>query len=107
MTFAVKSLADGQLATTWATLYGPGVGVKAILRSADFFNTNAVAQTLELRVTRSGSTARKFPRATLLQNESLRLLTDGEVIVLSASDVLQAQTTTATAVDFTITGAEE
>jgi len=32
---------------------------------------------------------------------------DGEVIVLSTLDVLQAQTTTATAVDYTITGADE
>lgn len=106
MAFTGKSLADGQVATAWATIYGPA-GVKAILRSADFFNTNAVTQTLELRITRSGSAARKLPRVTLAQNETLRLLTDGEVLVLSTLDVLQAQTTTATAVDYTITGADE
>ena len=106
MAFTGKSLADGQVATTWGTIYGPS-GVKANLRSADFFNTNAATQTLEFRITRNGSTARKFPRCTLLQNESCRLLTDGEVIVLSTLDVLQAQTTTATAVDYTITGADE
>ena len=106
MAFSGASLADGQVATTWGAIY-TSTGVKTILRSVDFFNTNAASQTLELRITRSGMTARKLPRATLAQNESLRLLTDGEVIVLSSGDTLDAQTTTATAVDYTVTGATE
>jgi len=106
MSYTGKSIADGQVATSWANIYAPS-GVKAILKTVDFFNTSATQQTLELRVTRSGSTARNFPRATLEQNESMRLLTDGESLVLSTGDVLQAQTTTTTVVDYTITGAEE
>ncbi len=108
MAFTGASLNDGQVATSWGTVYGPGAGAKAILRSADFHNTNAVTQTVEFAITRSGSSRRIIARvAGLLQNEKVELLTDGEVITLSASDVLEAQTTTATAVDFVITGATE
>ena len=106
MAFTGASLADGQVATTWGNIYAPS-GVKAIIKSVTFFNTNAASQTLEVRVTRSGSTARNFPRATLAQNESADLLDSGETFVLSDGDTLEAQTTTATAVDFTITGATE
>ena len=106
MAFTGKSLADGQVATTWANIYAPS-GVKGILKQVDFYNTNVATQTLEVRITRSGSTARVLRRFTLLQNESVSLLTDGETLVLSTLDVLQAQTTTTTAVDYTISGAEE
>ena len=68
MAFTGASLADGQVATAWGTIYGPGAS-KAILRSADFHNINAVTQTLEFAITRSGSSRRIIARVTLLQNE--------------------------------------
>jgi len=107
MAFTGASLADGQVATTWGTIYAPGLSAKAILRSADFYNTNAVTQTLEFAITRAGQPRRIIARVTLLQNEKCELLTDNEVITLSPSDLLEAQTTTTTAVDYTITGATE
>lgn len=106
MAFTGASLNDGQVATTWANIAAPS-GEIWIIKSCDFYNTNAVTQTLELRITRSGSTARKLVQVSLAQNYRLQLLDEGEVLVLSTGDVLQAQTTTATAVDFTITGAKE
>ena len=106
MAYTGASLADGQVATTWGTIYGPS-GVKAILKSIVLYNTNATTQTLELRVTRSGSTARVLYRVSLAQDESLAYLTGGDTMILSDGDVLQAQTTTTSAVDYTITGATE
>lgn len=106
MAFTGASLADGQAATSWAAIY-TSTGVKTIVRSADFHNTNAITQTLEFAVTRSGSTRRIIARVSLAQNEKVEFLTDGEVIVLSAADTIDAQTTTASAVDYTITGATE
>ncbi len=106
MAFTGASLADGQVATSWAAVY-TSTGVKTIVKSADFHNTNAITQTVELAVTRSGSTRRIIGRATLAQNEKAEFFTDGEVLVLSAADTIDVQTTTATAVDFTITGATE
>ena len=106
MAFSGASLSDGQVATSWGTIYGPGAA-KAIVKQVDFYNTHATTQTLELAITRSGSTRRPLYRATLAQNESMTMLDDGDVIVLSASDVLEAQTTTASAVDYTVSGATE
>ena len=106
MAFAGGSLAAGSVATTWGTIYGPS-GVKAVIKSIDCFNNNAATQTLELRITRSGGSARNWKRATLAQNEYVTFISDGETLVLSDGDVLQAQTTTVSAVDYTITGATE
>lgn len=106
MPFTAKSLADGQMAIAWASLYTPS-GVTAVVKSATFHNTSATTQTVELAITRSGGTRRILARATLLQNESWQYLTDGELISLSASDAFEGQTTTASVVDFTITGADQ
>jgi len=106
MAFTGKSLAEGQVANAWGTILGPS-GVKAILKSVDLFNNNAASQTVELAITRSGGTRRIIGRAVLEQHETLRYLTEGETLVLSDGDVLEAQTTTASAVDYTITGADE
>ena len=106
MAFTGASLGDGQVATTWANILAPS-GQKMMVKSLDMVNTNAASQTVEMRITRSGSSARVWPRAVLEQNEAVKFLSDGEVLVLSDGDVLQAQTTTATAVDWTATGATE
>lgn len=106
MAFTGKSLADGQVATTWGTIFAPS-GVKAMIKSADFFNGNVTTQTLEVAITRSGSSRRQIARVSLAQNELLRLITDGDLLQLSSGDVLEAQTTTAAAVDYTLTGADE
>lgn len=106
MAFTGASLGDGQVATTWANILAPS-GAKWVVKSLDMQSTNAATQTLELRITRSGSSARVWKRAELDQNELVEFLADGEVLVLSDGDVLQAQTTTATGVDWTATGATE
>lgn len=106
MAFTGASLGDGQVATSWANLLAPS-GEKMIVKSLDMQNTNAATQTLETRITRSGSSARVWRRATLAQDEAVALLSAGESLVLSDGDVLQAQTTTTTAVDWTATGATE
>lgn len=103
MAFTGASLGDGQVATTWANILAPS-GAKWVVKSLDMQSTNAATQTLELRITRSGSSARVWKRAELDQNELVEFLADGEVLVLSDGDVLQAQTTTATGVDWTATG---
>ncbi len=106
MAFAGASLADGGVAGTFADLYVSS-GVKTIVRSVSFYNTSATPQTLEVRILRSGSTARLWHRVTLAINETAELLTDGEVLVMSTGDQIEAQSTTASVVLYTITGATE
>jgi len=105
MAFTGASLADGQIAAAWATIYTSTA--KTIVKSFHIFNTSATPQTVEVRVTRSGSTARAFPRVVLSQNESAQYVSDGDTLVLSASDIIEAQSTTLNVVDYTITGATE
>jgi len=106
MAFTGASLGDGQVATSWANILAPS-GQKFIVKSLDMKSINAASQTLETRITRSGSSSREWKRVVLEQNEMVQFLSEGETLVLSTGDVLQAQTTTATAVDFTATGATE
>lgn len=107
MTFLGASLADGQLSGAWNPIYTCPTGKKAIIRSMDFLNLSGVTQIIELRLTRDLGGTRMWPRALLLQNELARILTGGEVLVLSADDIIEGQSTSSLAVDYTITGAEE
>lgn len=105
-TFTGAVLADGQVASSKGTLYTvPGATV-AYVRSASFHNTNAATQTLIVYVNASG-TSRVIGYFTLQQHETAYLVTGGDAIVLAAGDLLEAVTTTATAVDYLITGVEE
>jgi hypothetical protein len=105
MAFTAKILNNGQVATTWATLYAPSA-ITAVAKSVTLHNTSATVQTVELAVLPSGGTRRLIGRATLNQHETWDRLTDGEIITLGPSDALQAQTTTTTVVDYLVTGAE-
>ena len=106
MAWTGASLADGQVATSVGTIYGPS-GVKAIVKYCSFFNTNAAVQTLNVYITRSGGTRRQILRATMNQYDAVYLVSQGESLQLSDGDVLEADTTTTTAVDYMITGASE
>lgn len=104
--FQGGSLADGQVATSTGTIY-TSAGT-TIIKSASFYNTNATGQDINIFVTRNGGTRRQIARsATLAQFGTYYFLSDGEVLVLSDGDILEANTTTATAVDYLITGASE
>jgi len=105
MAFTGASLADGQLAATKGTIYTSSA--QTIVKSINVFSTHASTQTVIIYVKRSGSTSRQIFRAELEQNEYAWVLSDGETIVLSASDVIEGITTNATSVDYAITGATE
>ncbi len=106
MTFEGASLADGQVTTSQATIYAPS-GAKAIVKSFNAYNVGGNTETLEVWVVRSGSSARQIALVELETGEFVYFLTDGEVLVLSDGDAIQAQTTNTTSVDFVITGATE
>lgn len=108
MSFTGGSLADGQVADTTGTIYTVPASTVAIIKSMTFYNTNATGQTLNLYVTRSGGTRRQLHQeSSLAQYGTVDYLSGGEVLVLSAGDVIEADTTTASAVDYLITGATE
>jgi hypothetical protein len=106
MAFVGKVLAEGQLATTKGTLYTVPALTTAYVKWFSLFNTNAAQQTIIIYI-KPGATSRKIRRYVIAQNASVDVLQHGESIVLEAGDLIEAETTTATAVDYVITGVEE
>jgi len=106
MSFTGASLADGQLPGTTGNLYVP-TGVKAIIKSINLHNTKATTETVVISLKRSGSSSRILARAVLEQDETMYVLSEGEVLVLSDDDTLEGDSTNASAVDYVVTGATE
>lgn len=106
MAFSGKVLADGQLPTTKGTLYTVPGGTTTYVKFLSVFNTNAASQAIVIYVNSSG-TSRKIARLVLTQDQFARVIDKDEALVLEAGDLIEAETTTATAVDYTIQGVEE
>ena len=106
MPFTGKVLGEGQLPTTKGTLYTVPVAAVTYVKRISFFNDNAAAQTIIVYV-KPGATSRKWRRYVLEQNEAVDLLDHGDALILEAGDTIEAQTTTATAVDYLLMGVEE
>jgi len=108
MSFVGKTLADGQLPTTQTALYTVPASTRAIIKSFDLINNIATVQTVQIWIKRSGGTSRRAVNVGSLSiDERIEALSDGESWTLAAGDSIEGMTTTAAAIDYTITGAEE
>ena len=108
MAFKGQSIADGQIASSQAAIYTVPANYTAIINYIHLHNTGISPETVTLWLKRSGSTARVFLRIPALEPDvTLFPLDPSEELTLSAGDSLEAQTTTATTVDYFITGALE
>ena len=108
MTFVGRSLADGTLPAAAAPLYTVPASTRAVIKSIDIVSATPIVQTVELYVTRSGSTIRRIVRVESLQlNETIHWGDEGEPLSLSTGDVISGVATSAGSLDYTITGAEE
>ena len=100
MTYSAGTLSDGQVAATWGAVYtatGP-----TLVRSIEIYNTGSTVETVAVGITRSGGTRRQIRQVLLSANEAASF---DEVYSLSTGDSLDAQTTTATQVDYVVMGA--
>jgi hypothetical protein len=105
-TVVCKVLAEGQFANSKGTLYTVPASTVTYVKSFHVYNTNAATQTVDVYL-KPGSTSRQIVKLTLLQNESANLCDIVGVFTLEAGDLIEGATTTATALDYVITGAEE
>ena len=105
MAYTIKNLANGQLPSSLGDLYTVPSGTSAIVRSITLVNTNTTTETVNLYYLQSGGTARRIlPKD--LQLAVGNSLTVDIILTLSAGDKIQGQTTTASVVDFVISGVE-
>jgi hypothetical protein len=114
-------LADGRIPTARAIVFtvGPTDDLdltfdtdivnfeKVIINKITLFNNIQTIQTVVLFVRRKFGVFRKLRQYVLMQNESAEYLQGGEFLSLQPGDVLEAETTTADAVDFVVYGTLE
>lgn len=98
-----KILAEGQLAAAKTTIYTAPSASQAIIRTVTFNHVAGGTQTIILYVKKSGSTSRVFSRAVLLTNEFAH---EEDIGTLDTGDVLEAATTDASSVDYTVMGVQ-
>ena len=105
-TIVMKQLGNGQLANSIGDLYTVPAVTTALIKSITLVNTNTSAETVNLYVLKASGAARRIiPKATILG--AGYMLEYDSVITLEAGDKLQGDTTTASRVDFVISGVQE
>jgi len=102
-------LASGQVATTKVTIFKVtdtdilNTG-RALIDKITFFNENVVEQTAILFVKERFGSSRKIRQFKLLQNDGGEYLEPGDNLAMEIGDSLEAETTTASAVNFIVFG---
>ena len=105
MSITIKSLADGQLANTKGTIYTTPASTETIIKSIILVNTNTTSEAVNLYFKASGGTSRRLiPKDTALAASNSLVMSD--IVTLGAADILEGDTTTASKVDFVISGVE-
>ena len=92
-----RNLADGQLASSSATILGVGTAERVV--SLSLFNTSSSAtETVVITLLRVGSTARTIARFELEAYETAQINGQG----MDPSDILAGYSTSANIVDYTV-----
>jgi len=96
-------LANGQVAAAKTTIYTVPAATQAVIRTVTFFHVAGGDQLVLFYVKKSAGTSRVFSRAFLMTNEFAH---EEDIGTLGAGDVLEAETTNAASVDYTVMGVE-
>ena len=104
--FTFKSLADGQLGTTKATLYTCPASTSAIVSKIHLVNTGDSDVTLNIYFKASGGTSRRIcPKDMTLKAGYMAVLDDE--VVMEAADIIEGDASVASQVDYTISGLQK
>lgn len=106
MSFEAVVLADGELPTAQESIYSVPIGtiVAVYIKQLYLYNSNAAEQTISLWLNTGTGTARPWRRLVLAQNESADIFEEGEAVTIEPIHSIEAQTTTAAAISYTLTG---
>ncbi len=104
-TITIAQLANGQLANSIGDIY-TSTSCTTIIKSITLVNTNTTTESVNLYVLKSGGTARRIiPQAcALVAGYQLEFDTP---LTLGSGDKIQGDTTTASKVDYVISGVTE
>ena len=102
MALTGKSLADGQVASSWGAIFT--ASGETVVKSIDLYNTTGSSVSVDLAVTRSGGTRRQVAKLAIDANTGQSFL-GGGAMLLSNGDAIEAQDGTGGQVDYLITGA--
>lgn len=99
------SLAQGQLSTTAGGAVIFTASAVTFVKCFNVCNRNAIQQQIYIYLRRSGETASVLFASTILdQYQQDRVIGADDALSLSDGDTIEAETTTASAVDFWISG---
>ena len=100
---AIKSLADGQLNDTKATIYTSPAATQTIVQSIILVNSHSSALVVNLYFKASGGTSRRIsPKDYSLAAGAMTEI--DKPITMEAADILEGSGGTASKVDFVISG---
>ena len=100
----IKSLADGQLATTKTTLYTAPAATQAIVEPIKLTNTTSGMVKCNLYFKASGGTSRRIIPYDLELEAYASFKSDG--VKLEAADIIEGDANASSAIDFVISGVE-
>lgn len=104
MTSTIKSLANGQLATTKTTLYTCPASTYAIVKHVKLTNTTGAMVKCNLYFKASGGTSRRIIPYDLELEAYASFKSDSET--LEPADILEGDASANSAIDFVISGIE-
>ena len=101
----IKSLADGQLATSKGTLHTGATGKTTVITKLTLVNTGSSPVNVNLYFKASGGTSRRIiPKDMEMQGNGYAMIEEGQT--LEAGDLIEGDATSATTVDYTLSGVE-
>jgi hypothetical protein len=105
MAITIKQLANGQLPSSIGDLYESPASTQTIIKAITIVNTNTTTETVNLYVLKASGTPRRISPKDLALAAGYMTVIDDE-ITLEAGDKIQADTTTASKVDYVISGVQ-
>lgn len=104
-TFTIRSLADGQLGTSKATLYTVPENTQTIIKTITLVNTDASARTANLYIKVSGTSRRIIPKD--MSFGAAYLWINSDELTLEVGDSIEGDASIVNVIDYVINGVEE
>ena len=104
--FTYKSLADGQLSASKATLYTCPASTSAIVSKIHLVNTGNSEVKVNIYFKASGGTSRRIcPKDMILKAGYMAVLDDE--VVMEAADIIEGDAIVASVIDYVISGVQK